>query len=260
MITTSIDARGVARVTLNHPERHNALSQAMIAALEQVFATYEADPDCRLVCLYGNGRSFCAGGDLGWMKMQIATSRANRIAAAGELAALLNRINQFPKPVIGCVTGNAFGGGIGLMAVCDEVLVMSGLKFGLTETRLGLIPATISPYVIDRIGRGHARQLILSAQIFDSDEAFRIGLAHRVVSADGFDNLVDDRLADYLAVSPQAVVAGKRLVNNLPEPIDEKSIAYTVEALADCWDLPDATEGVTAFFEKRSPHWTPQSK
>jgi len=256
LITQSIDERGVVRVTLCHAARHNALSQAMIAALDRVFADYEADPACRLVCLYGAGKSFCAGGDLGWMKTQMEASRKERIAAATELAALLRRIDRFPKPVIGCVTGNAFGGGVGLMAVCDEVLVIAGARFGLTEARLGLIPATISPYVVGRIGRGHARHLVLSAQIFDSEDAVRIGLAHRVVPPDDFAAVVESRVSQYLATSPQAVAAAKRLIRNLPETVDDATIAYTVEALADCWDLADAAEGVTAFFEKRPPRWT----
>jgi len=249
------DERGVATVTMNDPDRHNAMSPAMIAALADVFARLADDAACRVICLYGAGASFSAGGDLAWMQAQIDATRQHRITEAGKLAALLRQLDHCPKPVIGCVTGNAFGGGIGLMAVCDEVLVTEGTRFGLTEARLGLIPATISPYVIARIGAGAARRLFLSAQIFDCHEAKEIGLASTIVPADDLPALLEARLACYLAASPHAASAAKSLIHELTPPIDQAVIDHTIGRLADCWEQPDAREGVAAFFAKRKPNW-----
>lgn len=249
------DPRGVVTLTLNDPARHNALSPALIAALSAAFDRLADDGSCRVVCLWGAGQSFCAGGDLAWMQAQIDASREERITEAGKLASLLARMNHFPKPLVGCVAGNAFGGGIGLMAVCDEVLVQAGARFGLTEARLGLIPATISPYVVARIGGGAARRLFLSARLFDCDEALRIGLVAAVASAEDFAGLVESRIAAYLAASPQAMRAAKSLISGLMPPVDDATIAGTIEALADCWEQADAREGVAAFFDRRQPAW-----
>jgi methylglutaconyl-CoA hydratase len=249
------DPRGFVILTLNDPARHNALSPALIAALSAAFARLADDPACRMVCLWGAGQSFCAGGDLAWMRAQIDASREVRMAEAGKLASLLAGMNRFPKPLVGCVTGNAFGGGIGLMAVCDDVLVQAGALFGLTEARLGLIPATISPYVIARIGEGAARRLFLSARVFDCDEALQIGLAATVAPAEEFAALVESRVVAYLAASPQAMRAAKSLIRGLVAPVDDATIASTIEALADCWEQDDAGEGVAAFFAKRKPVW-----
>ena len=249
------DDRGVVTVTMHDPDRHNAMSPAMIAALGDAFARLADETACRVVCLAGAGPSFSAGGDLAWMQAQIYATRTQRMAEAGKLAALLRQMDQFPKPLIGYVTGNAFGGGIGLMAVCDETIVADTARFGLTEARLGLIPATISPYVIARIGAAAARRLFLSARMFDSAEAVQIGLASLAAPADDLPVLLASRLDSYLAASPAAAAAAKALVRQLTRPIDDAVIAKTIDALADCWEQPDAREGVAAFFAKRRPAW-----
>jgi methylglutaconyl-CoA hydratase len=261
------EASGIVCLCLNQPDRHNALSPEMIAALHAAFIRLGDDPDCRLVCLKatpadkqeaGNQTavgSFCAGGDLLWMRQQIDAPRARRMAEAATLANLLRVMNRFPKPLLGAVDGNAFGGGIGVMAVCDEVLATDNLIFGLTETRLGLIPATISPYVVARIGAAAARALFMSARRFDSQTAYRIGLVTSLVPASDFASATKAMIAPYLATSPSAMQAAKGLIGRLTPAIDDAVIDMTIAALADCWEHPDAGEGVDAFFAKRPPSW-----
>ena len=253
------DASGVVHLYLNQPDRHNALSPDMIAALHAAFLQLGDDADCRLVCLRatkGDETSFCAGGDLAWMRQQIDAPRASRMAEAAKLANLLHVMDVFPKPLLGCVDGNAFGGGLGIMAVCDEVLAADGLRFGLTETRLGLIPATISPYVVARIGASASRALFMSARRFDSAAAYRLGLVTTLVPAADFASAIDPLIAPYLETSPSAMQAAKALIRNLQPAIDDAVIAMTIHALADCWDHPDAREGVDAFFAKRPASWS----
>ncbi len=157
------DDQGIATLTLNAPEKHNALSPAMIAELTSVAARINADPAIRVVILAGEGASFCAGGDLGWMRQQMTATREQRMAEARKLAEMLYALNTLEKPLIGRVQGNAFGGGVGMISVCDVAIAAEGVKLGLTETKLGLIPATISPYVLARMGEGRARRVFMSA-------------------------------------------------------------------------------------------------
>ncbi len=178
-----LDGRGVATVTLDRPDKHNALSPALVDALAATAARLGSDPAVRVVVLAASGPSFCAGGDLEWMRAQFEADRATRIAEARRLAGMLYALNTIPKPLVARVHGPAYGGGVGLMAVCDVVVARLDARFGLTETRLGLIPATISPYVVARIGEGAARALMLSGRFFDAEEAQRIGLASRVRAA-----------------------------------------------------------------------------
>ena len=164
-LTLATDARGVATLTLNRPEKHNSLSAQMIDELTQAAAQLGADDAVRVVVLTGAGASFCAGGDLGWMREQFEAGRETRMAEARKLAMMLKALNELPKPLIGRVQGQAFGGGIGMMSVCDTVVAVDSAKFGLTEVRLGLIPATISPYVLARMGEGKARRVFMSARL-----------------------------------------------------------------------------------------------
>ena len=261
------EASGIVYLCLNQPDRHNALSPEMIAALHAAFVRLGDDPGCRLICLKAApsnkqrpGRkaavgSFCAGGDLQWMREQIEAPRTSRMAEAAKLANLLRVMNGFPKPLLCAVDGNAFGGGIGVLAVCDEVLAADNLTFGLTETRLGLIPATISPYVVARIGAPAARALFMSARLFDSQMAHRIGLVTNLVPAVDFATATNAMIAPYLAASPGAMQAAKALIGRLTPATDDAVVDMTIAALADCWDHPDAGEGVDAFFAKRPPAW-----
>ena len=254
-ITIETDARGVARLTLSRPDRHNVLSGAMCDELAAAAARLGGDPAVRVVVLTGAGRSFCAGGDLDWMREQFAASRAGRIAEARRLAAMLEALNTLPKPLIGRVNGAAYGGGVGLMSVCDAVVAVEAARFALTETRLGIIPATISPYVIARLGEGRARAVFFSGRVFDAAEAQALGLVTRVVVADGLDAAVEAEVAPYFATAPAAVVAAKRLARSLGPRIDAAVIDATIERLADAWETDEARAGIAAFLEKRPPPW-----
>ena len=255
-ITVDRDARGVARLMLNRPEKHNALSGEMIGELTEAAGRLGADPSVRVVVLAGAGESFCAGGDLGWMKAQIAADGATRAREATKLAMMLQALNTCPKPVIGQVQGNAFGGGIGLMAVCDVAVGADHARFGLTETRLGLIPATIGPYVLARMGEAMARRVFMSARLFGADEAVTLGLLARAVAAAEKDAAVEAEVAPYLACAPGAVAEAKALARRLGPRIDEAVIAETIGALVRRWESPETAEGIEAFFEKRKPAWS----
>jgi methylglutaconyl-CoA hydratase len=170
---------------------------------------------------------------------------------------MLGRLNELPKPLIGRINGQAYGGGMGMLSVCDVAVAAEGARFGFTETRLGLVPATISPYVLARMGEGMARRVFMSARLFDAEEARALGLVARVVPAAGLDAAVEAEVAPYLACAPGAVAASKRLARSLGPVMDRATIERTVEALADAWEQPEAHEGVSAFFEKRKPRWAP---
>ena len=252
-ILLNLDERGVMTMTLNRPEKHNALSAKMIAEITDAMNSIGRDPGIRVVILDGSGKSFCAGGDLEWMRQQMSASRAQRIAEARKLAEMLKVMNEIPKPLIGKIHGNAFGGGVGLISVCDIAFCSKTAKFGLTETKLGLIPATISPYVIGKIGEGMARRVFMSARIFNSDEANEIGLVAKPV--DDLDVVIEAEIVVYLSTAPNAVAAAKALARSLGPRIDSAVIDATIERLADTWDSSEASEGVSAFFEKRKPDW-----
>jgi methylglutaconyl-CoA hydratase len=255
-ITLKTDARGVATLTLDRPEKHNAMNAAMIAEIAAACGRIAADGAVRVLVLTGNGeRSFCAGADLNWMREQMTADRETRMHQARGLADMLGALNTLPKPVIGKIGGNAFGGGIGLMSVCDVALSVEGAKFGLTETRLGLIPATIGPYVIARMGEARARRVFMSSRLFEAAEAKELGLLARAVIPEALDAAVEREIAPYLAASPAAVAASKALARRLGPVIDDAVIDDTVQRLADTWETADAREGIAAFFEKRKANW-----
>jgi methylglutaconyl-CoA hydratase len=255
-ISIETDDRGVATLTLNRPEKHNSLSAKMIDELTDAADQLGSDGSVRVVVLTGAGESFCAGGDLAWMREQMAADRETRMAEARKLAMMLKALNELPKPVIGRVQGQAFGGGIGMMSVCDTVVAVDTAKFGLTEVRLGLIPATISPYVLARMGEGNARRVFMSARIFGAEEARDLDLAAKVVSADDLNAAIEMEIKPYLSAAPAAVASSKALARSLGPAITEAVIDDTIRRLADTWETPDANEGTSAFFEKRKPAWT----
>lgn len=254
-ILLATDARGVATLTLNRPEQHNALSGQMIDELTRAAEKLKTNPAVRMVVLTGAGQSFCAGGDLFWMKEQFAASRDQRIAEARKLAMMLKALRDLPKPLIGRINGQAYGGGVGLISVCDAAIASSGARFGLTETRLGLIPATISPYVIARIGAAHTLRYATSARIFDAMEAQVCGLVHGVSEAELLSAAVEAELKPYFTTAPEAVAAAKALVHEVGGDIDEAVIDMTLRRLADTWETAEAKEGTAAFFERRPPTW-----
>jgi methylglutaconyl-CoA hydratase len=248
------DARGVMTVALNRPEVHNALSARIMDELTEI-ARAAATDGTRVMVLTGVGRSFCAGGDLGWMRAQFDATAEARAVEGRRLAGMLQALNTMPVPLIGRVQGAAFGGGVGLACVCDVAVAAEGAKFGLTETRLGLIPATIGPYVIARIGEGMARRVFMSSRRFDAAEARELGVVARVVAADALDASVEAEVAPYLDCAPGAVAEAKALARSLGPVIDEEAVARTIDALTHRWEGEEAAEGVGAFFEKRAPRW-----
>lgn len=256
MIDLVVDARGVATLTLARADKHNALSQAMIDALTQAAARIAADRSIRVVVLAAAGPTFCAGGDLGWMRDQMAADTPTRRAAATSLAQMLGALDSLPQPLIGRIQGNAFGGGVGLACVCDVAIGVQTAKFGLTETRLGLIPATIGPYVLARIGAARARRVFLSGRVFGADEAVALDVLARAVPADALDDAIAAEVVPYLSCGPEAVAAAKAYARSLGPVIDAAVIARSVDALIACWDGAEAAEGIAAFFDKRAPDWS----
>ncbi|MFC7065658.1 crotonase/enoyl-CoA hydratase family protein [Brucella rhizosphaerae] len=254
-IQIAVDERGVATLTLNRPEQHNALSGLMIDELLSATLRLANDDAVRIVVLTGQGASFCAGGDLSWMQAQVEATRADRIEAARKLALMLKALRDLPKPLIGRVNGQAYGGGVGLISVCDAAIGVTGARFGLTETKLGLIPATISPYVVARIGQAHALRNFTSARLFDAETARHMGLLHEVVEPERLDAAIEVEIKPYFSTAPAAVAAAKRLVHALDAPIDEAVIEMTLTRLANTWETPEAAEGIAAFFAKQSPSW-----
>ncbi|WP_299932678.1 crotonase/enoyl-CoA hydratase family protein [uncultured Pelagimonas sp.] len=254
-IDIQIDARGVATLTLNRADKHNAMSAQMIAELTDAAEQLGGDDAVRVVILTGAGRSFCAGGDLRWMQDQMAADAKTRFVEAKKLAMMLKALNEMPKPLIGRVQGQAFGGGVGMASVCDVAIGVEGAKFGLTETKLGLIPATIGPYVLARLGEAMARRVFMSARIFKADEAVTLGLLAKAVTADELDAAVEAEVAPYLSVAPGAVAEAKRFTRWLGMPITEEVIDQTIQGLVDRWEGEEAQEGIGAFFDKRKPVW-----
>ena len=249
------DDRGVARITFNRAQKHNAMNAQFITELRRAVAAIAADESVRAVVLTGAGESFCAGGDLGWMKQQVAKSRAERIAETRELAAMLAELNGLPKPVIGRVNGAAYGGGIGMISVCDITIAARGARFGLTEVRLGLLPATISPYVVARMGEANARRVFFNSRMFSADEAQTLGLLSQVVDADALDDAVEREIGYILNCAPGAVAATKELVAFVTRHWGEDNLIYTADRLADAWETAEGKEGISAFLEKRTPWW-----
>jgi methylglutaconyl-CoA hydratase len=254
-VTIDADPRGVARLTLNRPDKHNALSSDLIAALTDAARRLAADDDVRVVVLAGAGKSFCAGGDLRWMQAQMAADAATRASEAGKLADMLEALNALPKPVIGRVHGNAFGGGVGLACVCDVTIGVQGVRLGLTETKLGLIPATIGPHVLARMGEAKARRVFFSSRLFDADEAVTLGILAKSVPADDLDAAIEAEVTPYLACAPGAVAEAKALVRSLGAGITESARQDSVSALVKRWESDEARDGVAAFFDKRAPFW-----
>lgn len=254
-VTIERDARGVATLTLSRPEKHNAMSAQMIAELTQAAGQLGADDAVRVVVLAATGKSFCAGGDLGWMQDQMAADADTRFVEARKLAEMLNALNTMPKPLIGAVQGNAFGGGVGMASVCDVAIGADSVKMALTETRLGLIPATIGPYVVARMGEARARRVFMSGRVFDAAEAVELGLLAKAVPAEALASAIEDEIRPYLSCAPGAVASAKALVQALGPRIDDDIIDHTIRGLVDRWETKEAQDGITAFFDKKKPAW-----
>lgn len=255
-ISLATDARGIVKLRLNRPEKHNSLSGLMIQELTEAAGLLGKDPQVRVVILAAEGESFCAGGDLDWMKAQIAGDAATRRVGAIALAGMLRALDLMPKPLIGRVQGAAYGGGVGMMSVCDLAVGVSGAKFGLTETKLGLIPATISPYVIARIGVAAARRHMLASRLFGAEEAHRIGLLSAIAEPEDLDDAIMAEVEPFLRCAPGAVADAKALIRAVVPAPDDALIDTTVGLLVKRWENDEAAEGIAAFFERRKPRWT----
>ncbi len=254
-ISIERDARGVATLWLDREDKHNAMSGQMIAELADAAQVLGQDPDLRALVLAAKGKTFCAGGDLGWMRDQFEADTETRRREARKLAEMLQALNTLPKPLIGRVHGNAFGGGVGLMSVCDVVVAADHVAMALTETRLGLIPATIGPYVVTRMGEAKARQVFMSGRRFDATEAMALNLVARAVPVAELDDAVEAEVAPYLSCAPEAVAQAKALTRWLGPVIDDAVIDHTIDALVDCWGGEEAQHGIGAFFAKEKPRW-----
>jgi len=255
-IRLETDARGVATLTLARPDTHNAFDAEMIAELTSAATLLATDEEARVVVLRGEGRSFCAGGDLNWMRAQRDKDRAGKMDESRALAAMLGALNRLPKPLIARVHGNAFGGGVGLLSVCDLAIAAEGVRFALTETRLGLIPATIGPFVVRRMGEGLARQVFFTGRPFGTEFALRSGLIGMSCPPEDLDEQVEKAVANALTGAPGAIAAAKRLCLDLGAAEPETQAEHTAALLADRWETDEAQAGIDAFFERRSPPWS----
>ena len=209
----------------------------------------------RVVVLAGRGKSFCAGGDLGWMRAQMDADPVTRARGATALARMLQVLNTLTKPLVARAHGNAFGGGVGLLSICDVAIGADSAVFGLTETRLGLIPATIGPYVCARMGEARARRVFMSGRRFAAAEAVDLGVLAKAVPIENLDEVVWAEIEPYLSCAPAAVARAKALLRNLGPVIDETVIQHSISELAACWAGGEAPEGIAAFFDKRPPIW-----
>lgn len=256
LFVQEIDKRGVARITLTRAELHNAFNEALIAELTAALDGVGRDPRVRVVILAAQGRSFSAGADLNWMKAMSGYSRAENVEDARRLARLMRTLNTLPKPTVALVQGSAYGGGVGLVACCDIVIAVEEAKFCLSEVKLGLIPAVISPYVVAAIGEAAARRYFLTAESFSAWEAHRLGLVHEVVERGALESQGRQTVDALLEGSPEALRAAKSLVFDVAgRPVDDELIEVTANRIADLRASDEGREGITAFLEKRKPSW-----
>lgn len=246
----------IARVTLNRPEVRNAFDDATIAALTQTFTALADDASVRVVLLAAEGPAFCAGADLNWMRRMAQYSDPENRADAAALAAMLQAIYTCPKPVMAAIQGDVFAGGMGLVAACDIALAVETAQFCLSEVRLGLVPATISPYVVRAMGARAAHRYALTAERFSAAEALRIGFIHEVLTAEALEERVQVLAQTLSNNGPEAVAATKRLLQRVADqPIDPSLVDHTVDLIAQVRASPEGREGVGAFLDKRKPNW-----
>jgi methylglutaconyl-CoA hydratase len=245
----------VLRIVLNRPEVRNAFDEEVIEAISSCAANAAENPNVRAMVLSGAGQAFCAGADLAWMGKAIAYSQVENLADAEDFALMLERLDTLPLPVIGRVHGAALGGGVGLAAVCDIVVAAEGTAFGLTEVKLGILPAVISPYVVRKIGVSAARELFLTGSRFTAMRARELGLVHEVVREPELDDAVERRLAEVMTSGPSAVAAAKALIREVSHESPKDLIGLTTSRIAAQRVSHEGQEGIRAFLEKRKPDW-----
>src|SRR5687768_7876297 len=253
-------ADGVLTVTLNRPEVHNAFNDELIAEAIDLFSNIDADA-IRAVVLKGTGKNFCAGADLNWMSRMVSYTRDENVRDSSKLAKMYALMNECPVPLVGRIHGAAIGGGVGLVSVCDIAVALEGTQFGLSEVKLGILPAVISPYVIAKIGETHARALFLTGERFDTERALRIGLVHRVVDTmEALDAAVYETVTQLKTSGPEAVRECKKLIEYVASHELADSVPYTIEAISERRVSEEGQEGMTSFLEKRLAGWIETSK
>jgi len=246
----------VAHVQLGRPDVRNAFNAALIAELHGAFDRLAAEASVRAVVLSGAGKTFCGGADITWMRASLELAREDNLEDARAMSRMFRAIDRFPKPVIGRIHGAALGGGAGLVAVCDVAIASAGTLFGFTETKLGILPAVISPFVLAKIGVSHARALALTGERFDARRALAIGLVHEVVADEGdLDGAVRRVTGEIATASPTGIAATKALFARVRESTYDDSLDLTAEAIATQRTSAEGQDGLRAFLEKRQPAW-----
>lgn len=252
---------GVGRITMARPEKHNAFDDGLIAELSAAFEAAGRDDAVRVVVLEGEGKSFSAGADLGWMQRMADYSDDENLADARKLAGMMRVLNELPRPTIARVQGAAFGGGVGLVAACDIALASEAASFCLSEARLGLIPSVISPYVVEAIGAREARRYFQTAERFDAETALTLGLVHEVVPRERLDGRLEELIGVLLGNGPAAMAASKELIRRVASgPVDDAMVEDTAQRIADIRATDEGREGVQAFLENRGPNWQTTTK
>jgi methylglutaconyl-CoA hydratase len=250
------DNRGVATLTLNRPDKHNAFDEHLIAELSGVLTDIAGNDSIRVVVLGANGKSFCAGADLDWMRRMAGYDHAANLADAAALAEMLHKLDTLPQPTIARIQGTAMGGGAGLVCCCDMAVAVNTATFAFSEVRLGLIPGTISPYVVRAMGRRAARRYFLTAEKFDADTAQQMGMVSEAVDPVELDATVERLVQNLLDGGPRAVRNAKQLINDVAgREIDDELRSMTSRRIADIRGTPEGQEGLSAFLNKRPPAW-----
>ena len=255
--TLSFDRRpdGVATLRLNRPEAKNAMNGTMYDEARTLVGQIDRDPTIRVLILTGAGSAFCSGGDFKYQQSQALRPEKDRLAEASKLALWLGELDKLTKPVIGRINGTAYGGGLGLVSICDVAIASEGVKFCLSEASLGLMPSMISPYVVAKMGLSNARSVFLNSRVFSSTEAKNFGLLHEVVAEGQLDEAVERQVQLFLRCAPGAIAATKKLVAQVNSHNERANFEYTVALVAQMWASAEAAEGIASFLEKRQPAW-----
>jgi methylglutaconyl-CoA hydratase len=247
----------VANVTFSRPEIHNAFNSTVIREMSAVLSEIEKDSELRVVVLTGEGKSFCAGADMHWMKAVVDQPYEQNLSESNELSELFDQIYSFRLPVIGRINGAAVGGGTGFVAVCDIAIAARSAKFSFSEVKIGLVPACIGPYVIKKMGEGKARELFITGERMSAERACEVGLINKVVDDDKLDSAVEEMVESLLSSGPNAVAMAKKLIGEIPLMTKEEFKPYTAELIANLRKSDEGQEGMNSFLTKRKPKWSP---
>ncbi len=250
----------IARVTFNRPEIHNAFNSTVITEMSDIFKQIKSDKEIRVVLMTGEGKSFCAGADLNWMRGVIKQTFEENLAESKALADLFYDIYSCTRPVIGRINGAAIGGGTGFVAVCDIAIAARSAVFSFSEVKIGVVPACIGPYVIKKMGEGKTRELFITGERMNGDRAYEVGLVNRVVEAEKLDDEVDKLVKSILSSGPEAVAMAKKLISTVPGMPPDEFKPYTAEMIAKLRISNEGQEGMDAFLNKRQPNWVNKNK